>query len=257
MVEELWRYVLKSAQGESLAEMHLDAHGPQGDRRWACIDADGFVVSAKQPRRWGRLLQVDAWTQDGRVLVRPPGSEPVAAGTPEADAQLTEWLSSPVRLTDLVPERPMIRRRSPRQPGMLPSWADPGAEESTSAIIGGQRFVDFGPVHVITSADLSALGDADRRRFRPNVVLGVDPLQPGDRVRFAGGVELRVTLPTPRCAVPGLAQPGLAAAPELLRTIGRTRRTELPGRGSAACVGVYADVVQPGRVSRGERVAVS
>ena len=82
-------------------------------------------------------------------------------------------------------------------------------------------------------------------------------LRPGDRVRFAGGVELRVTLPTPRCAVPGLAQPGLAAAPELLRTIGLTRRTELPGRGSAACVGVYADVVQPGRVSRGERVAVS
>jgi uncharacterized protein YcbX len=258
-VEELWRYLLKSARGQSLDAVHLDRHGPRGDRRWACIDADGFVVSAKQPRRWGRLLQVAAWTEAGldeTVLIRAPGAQPAVAGTPAADAQLSDWLGGAVTLTDRVPESPRIRRLFPREPGMRPSWSADAPEESTSSLVGGQRFVDFSPVHIVTLADLAALGGADVRRFRPNVVLSVDPLQPGDVVRLDGGVELRVTLPTPRCAVPGLEQPGLAASSDLLRTIG-SRRSELPGRGSAACVGVYADVVRPGVARTGERAEVS
>lgn len=256
MVEELWRYLLKSAQGESLAAMRIDEHGPRGDRQWACLDAEGFVVSAKQPRRWGRLLQVSAWADGARVLVRPPGAEPAVAGTTEADALLSEWLQAPVTLSEVVPESPRIRRRFPPEPGMRPSWSEDAPEESTSTIIGGHRFVDFGSVHVVTLADLASLGDPDVRRFRPNVVLSVDPLQPGDLVRFDGGVELRVTLPTPRCAVPSLEQPGLPASSDLLRTIGRTRRTPMPGRGTAACFGVYADVVRPGRISTGEPALV-
>src|SRR3954447_14110846 len=198
MVEELWRYLLKSAQGESLEAVHLDHHGPQGDRRWACVDADGFVVSAKQPRRWGRLLEVAAWTQGDQVLVRAPGAEPAVAGSRAADDQLSAWLGAVVTLTDEVPEAPRIHRLFPRQPGMRPSWATDSPEESTSGLVGGQRFVDFAPVHVVTPADLAVLGDPGVRRFRPNVVLSVDPLRPGDLVRLEGGVELRVTLPTPR-----------------------------------------------------------
>ena len=255
MVEELWRYLLKSARGESLQSVHLDRHGPYGDRRWACVDADGFVVSAKQPRRWGRLLQVAAWAEGSDVLVRAPGAEAVKAGTAAADAQLSEWLGAAVTLTDVVPDQPRIRRRFPREPGMRPSWAADSPEDSTSSLVGGQRFVDFAPVHVVTPADLAALGGADVRRFRPNLVLSVDPLQPGDLVRLDGGVELRITLPTPRCAVPGLEQSELPASPDLLRAIG-SRRTALPGRGRAACVGVYADVVRPGLVSTGERATV-
>lgn len=255
MVEQLWRYLLKSAQGESLQAVHVDRHGPDRDRRWACLDADGFVVSAKQPRRWGRLLQVAAWADGHDVLVRAPGADAEVAGTPAADRQLSEWLGAAVTLSDVVPEQPRIRRLFPREPGMRPSWAADAAEDSTSSLVGGQRFVDFAPVHIVTLADLASLGGADVRRLRANVVLSVDPLQPGDLVRLAGGVELRITLPTPRCAVPGLEQSGLPASSELLRTIG-SRRTALPGRGSAACVGVYADVVRPGLVTTGERAQV-
>jgi hypothetical protein len=252
MVEQLWRYLVKSAQGESLESVHLGADGPQGDRRWACLDADGLVVSAKQPRKWGRLLQVDAWTEGDDVLVRAPGADAAVAGTPEADAQLSSWLGSPVTLSDTVPEGARLRRLYPREAGMRPSWSVDHAEDSTLPMGGRRRFVDFAPVHIVTLADLAALGDPDVRRFRPNLVLSVDPLRPGDLVRLEGGVELRVTLPTPRCAIPGAEHPGLSASSELLRLIG-SRRTELPGRGSAACVGVYADVVRPGIARVGER----
>ena len=110
-------------------------------------------------------------------------------------------------------------------------------------------------MHIVTLADLALLPDAQARRFRPNLVLSVEPLDPGDRVELSGGVVLAVTVPTPRCAVPGLAQPGLPASPGVLRAVG-SRRTAIPGLGTAACLGVYADVVRPGVVRRGELARV-
>ena len=84
----------------------------------------------------------------------------------------------------------------------------------------GGRFVDFGAVHVLTTADLDQLRldgspDVHSRRFRPNLVLRLThALKPGDIVRLERGVELVVTLQTPRCAVPGSAQPGFSKSPQ-------------------------------------------
>ena len=258
MVEELWRYLVKSAQGESLAALTFGAEGPAGDRSWACLDAEGVVVSAKHPRRWGRMLEVRAWSADGEVLVAVPGGATAVAGSPEADAALSQWLDAPVTLTRTVPAGARLHRLFPREPGMRPSWSTDLPEDAVTAMSGARRFVDFGPVHVVTPGDLAALdlGEIDPRRFRPNLVLSIDPLRPGDVVRLAGGVELRVTVPTPRCAVPGAEQPGIAAASGILRAIGR-HRTEIPGFGTAACVGVYADVSVSGVVTRGERARLA
>ena len=143
---------------------------------------------------------------------------------------------------------------------MRPSWAATSADDTVTAfgaVRPSGRFLDFGAVHVLTTADLDRLRadgapDTDIRRFRPNLLLSLDrPLLPGDHMRLSGGVELVVTTPTPRCAVPGSEQPGVAASADVLRAIGR-RRTEIAGIGSAACVGVYADVVTPGAVNLGE-----
>ncbi len=260
MVEELWRYLLKSAQGESLPSLTLDAEGPAGDRSWACLDPDDIVVSAKHPRRWGRLLEVRAWAAGAEMMVEVPGGRAERAGSAEADAALSGWLGAPVRLSRTVPPGARLHRLFPREDGMRPSWSADLPEDTVTPIIGG-RFVDYAPVHVVTTADLAQLladgaPDTEPRRFRPNLVLSLDqPLRPGDHVRFSGGVQLRVTLPTPRCAVPGAAQPGIAAAPGVLRAIG-SRRTELPGIGTAACVGVYAEVLRPGVIRTGERVSV-
>lgn len=222
------------------------------------------MVSAKQPRRWGRLLQVSAWAADDQTLVRVPGGTAEVAGSAAADLALSEWLGALVTLSRTVPADARLHRLFPRQKGMRPSWAA-DADEDTVTMIGGARpggrFVDFGAVHLVTTADLAQLRaagapDVETRRFRPNLMLSLDaPLRAGDRVRLTGGVELTVTLPTPRCAIPGAAQPGIAAAPGVLRAVGR-RRTEIAGFGTAACVGVYADVVRPGVVAVGELAEV-
>lgn len=275
MVEEIWRYPLKSAQGESVTYVFIGAEGPVGDRSWACITADGMVVSAKNPRRWGRMLEVVATLLAGGpaddMLVRVPGSKPLRAGTAQADAALSDWLGARVRLTSEVPPQARLHRLWPEEPGMIPEWAHGVAgDDEVGQIAGarpGGRFVDFGAVHLVTTASLAQLRRecpaAQVRRFRPNLVLSLDaePV-PGDRIRVGADVTLRVLIPTPRCAIPAAAQPGLNGAPalpfapEVLKTIGQ-HRVEIPGRGRAACYGYYAEVLTPGAVALGDEAAIA
>jgi hypothetical protein len=102
VVESIWRYPLKSAQGETVTRAFFGLDGPAGDRSWACISADGTVVSAKHPRKWGRMLYVSA-----RL-------ETIARG-------------------ERVDERLIVgRRRSPRSPGPCPAAGSSTSAPSTS-----------------------------------------------------------------------------------------------------------------------------
>lgn len=124
------------------------------------------------------------------------------------------------------------------------------------------RFVDFGPLHVVTAGELERLADrlggppVDPARFRPNLVLDAeaDPL-PGQTLRV-GAAVLRTVVPTPRCVVPGLAHGEVGEDDALLATLARHYRVSVPGRGRAACFGVYAEVVVPGAVHAGPAVSL-
>jgi uncharacterized protein len=270
MVESIWRYPVKSAKGESLASAWFGPDGPAGDRSFACLTADGIVVSAKNPRRWGRMLFVTATVArdagSEQVLVTVPGGEPVPAGSPQADEAISAWLGEQVRLSSQVPADARLHRLWPKEPGMIPEWAaaaGAGEEEITAIrnVVAGQRFVDFAAVHLITTRALAELqGEAppaDVRRLRPNLVLSLDREPgPGDLVRVGPDLVLRVLSPTPRCAIPAADQPGLDYAPEVLRAIAR-RRAEIPGLGRAACFGSYAQVLSPGTVRLGDEAAIA
>ena len=52
-VATLWRYPVKSMQGEELNAADITGVGLLGDRRFAVIDpATGKVAGAKNPRKW-------------------------------------------------------------------------------------------------------------------------------------------------------------------------------------------------------------
>jgi len=56
-VVSLWRYPVKSMMGEELNAAGLTERGLLRDRAYALVDpSNGKVVSAKNPRKWGRLL---------------------------------------------------------------------------------------------------------------------------------------------------------------------------------------------------------
>lgn len=256
------RYPLKSAQGEAPASVAVEDAGVRGDRAWACVDtADGTLGSAKHPGRWGRLLEVSAAVHGDEVLVEVAGDR-VVAGSADADAALSDHLGRPVRLTQALPPGARVHRLLPDDPGLLPGWmpgASPGAELLADPTGTGLR--DLGPVHLVTTGALAQLAAQLGRDtvsalgFRPNLVVeaAADPL-PGEQLRV-GDVVLRVSLPTPRCVVPGLAPDGAGPLDRpLLGALARGWRREVADLGAGACFGVYADVVAAGEVRVGDEV---
>jgi uncharacterized protein YcbX len=267
-VVSVLRYPLKSAQGQRLDAVDVDRAGLRADRTWACLDAgDGTVVSAKHPRRWGRMLQVGtSLVEDGDedTLTVHLGGAALAAGTPEADAALSAHLGHEVRLTRIVPEGARLHRLLPGEAGMAPEWMSAAPDEEVITTIAGAtpggRFVDYGPVHLLTTGALSGLRqrlgrtDVPVTRFRPNLVLEAahDP-EPGQELRL-GDVVLRVLVPTPRCAVPGIDHGDESTDRALLSTLARHYRAPVMKLGRAACFGSYAEVLRPGRVRVGQPV---
>ncbi|MFF5288160.1 MOSC domain-containing protein [Paractinoplanes globisporus] len=252
-VVELWRYPLKSARGEPLTEARVETTGLAGDREWACVDpGDGTVGSAKHPRRWGRLLSVGARAEDDDLVVRIGAEQFRAAG---AEAALARHLDRPVRLTREVPPGARLHRTLPGVDGMVPDWMAglrPGEDTVTDVGGGGAGgFVDFAPVHLVTTGALARLGAA-AVRFRPNIVLdAADDPEPGTELRL-GDAVLRTMSPTPRCVVPSLDHgPGAPPDADVLRTLARRYRMPVAGLGKAACFGVYAEVLQPGDLRLG------
>ncbi|MET1002787.1 MAG: MOSC N-terminal beta barrel domain-containing protein, partial [Acidimicrobiia bacterium] len=90
-IVELWRYPVKSLQGERLDAAQVTAHGLQGDRSYGIVDVDtGYVLTG---RREPRLLFASAAWRDGEVVVTGPDGDQLAD-----DAALSAWLERPVTL---------------------------------------------------------------------------------------------------------------------------------------------------------------
>jgi uncharacterized protein YcbX len=222
-VLELRRYPVKAMGGESVESVLVDARGLAGDRWFAVEDEDGHFASGKDTRRFRRhdeVFEYAASSVDGQVVVRR-GERRWEVGDPMLDAELTDAMRTPVRVR-------------------------PEAEV---------RHHDDGQVSLIGTASLDwcreHLGvDTDRRRVRPNVVIETsEPFVEEswmDQLVQVGEVRLRVVARIERCRTVDLAQDGVTETTRLLKALGRSRDV---------CLGVYADVVTPGRLRVGDEVA--
>ncbi|MFI5613313.1 MOSC domain-containing protein [Amycolatopsis sp. NPDC051903] len=263
-VTTLRRYPVKSMLGEDVAEIALAPGGVDGDRAFAVIDADtGLVATAKHPRLWRGLLTFAAVTEN-RVIVRFPDGSKVPAGAPDLDSRLSAALGRPVAVSGVRPEGATVERPAPED--VLDQGVSAVVPAQTLEIgqgSPGRSFVDHSPVHLITTATLRHLG-TEFVRYRPNLVIDtpdgteafVENRWLGKELRV-GTALLRITLPTPRCAVPSLAHGTLARDPEAVRAVMRDNRIDVPGLGKAMpCAGAYAEVVEPGEVRLADPVTL-
>jgi len=228
---ELWRYPVKSLQGERIEATTVTPEGFEGDRRLAIFDAEtGFGLTA---RRVPELLFASArMAQGGEVEITLPDGSPA----PDDEA-LSSWLGRPVRLRS--PDQ--VARRRYENP------VDFEEEEAWEPFEGaGGAFHDRGKARV-SLVSAGSLGAWDRRRFRANVVLdeeGEDALV-GWTVAL-GGAELEVAERLSRCVMTTRPQPGAIGRDlDVLRTLGRQRD---------GCLAVGAVVTRPGRVQVGDAV---
>lgn len=244
----LWRYPVKSLQGERLKSASFEDGGMVGDREWGIRDErTGRILTAR--RRPELLAAAASYDDDLPAITLPDGRTAVGPG-PETDNLLSAWLESPVSLVSA----------SGSAGGRAEYFAD-ATDDNSAAIewtmpIG--RYVDASPVLVLTTASLRAAaqfhpdGVWDPRRFRPNVLIDVDgegwledqwigqPLHIGD-------ATLMPSQPCIRCTMVTRAQPGLGADVEVFRTLARHHRGQF---------GVWSDVLEAGSLSVGNRAMV-
>jgi uncharacterized protein YcbX len=279
-IAALWRYPVKSMQGEPLDEALVAAGGLRGDRAYALYDHEtASIATAKHPRRWPTLLACSARfvsppAADGplpAVAITLPDGTIVSSEDPRADERLSEAFGRRVSLVttgegghfreaDRTPldaaEDELVVRREP-----LALGAPPGT------------FFDYGPLHLISTATLAFLrahhraGRFDPRRFRPNLLLAVAGDTPvehgwlGTTLALGDAVQIVAMDPSPRCVVTTLAQGELPRDPAILRTVSAHSAaisvTAAPGVVFPAVAGIYARVSRPGVLRRHDRVSLA
>jgi uncharacterized protein YcbX len=244
----LWRYPVKSLQGERLESAVVAQDGLLGDRLWGLRDEiTGRILTAR--RRPELLSAAASYVQDLPVITLPDGR--VASGPgPGTDRLLSQWLGTPVSL---------VSSRGPGG-GRAEYFAD-ATDDSSEAIewtMPDGRYVDSAPILVLTTASLrtaAALhpeGVWDPRRFRPNLLIEVDAgtwledQWAGQQLRMAN-VTLLPRQPCIRCTMVTRAQPGLDADVEVFRTLARHHRGHF---------GMWSDVLEAGSVTIGARAVI-
>ena len=283
-VTRLRRYPVKSMLGEDLEAGDVSLAGLAGDRRLAVVSRrTGKITSAKYPRLWRDLLtrsaevpargaasagNQDAAGDEAAALITLPDGKTVSSTDPDIDEVLSGLLNEPVTLTATPPPGASLDRAVPEavlRDGIAAPVPARLIEIGAGAPPG--TFVDFAPLHLLTSATLDRIAGlspyrrAHLERYRPNVVIGTgaggftenDWL--GRDLRVGDELVLRVIARTPRCAVPTLAHGDLPRDAEALRVLARHNRVSpMPDSDPEPCAGVYAQVLRPGRISTGDPV---
>ena len=287
-VAELWRFPVKSMQGEQLREVEVTARGIVGDRAYALIDAEtGKVASAKSVKLFPALLACraafvappQAAHEAPPVRIDLPNGKSVTSDSSDVDRTLSAHFRREVRLARVAPDDFTIDQYHPDVEG-----ADPGGNRDTVvaqklgaalfAALGMESpvpvgsFFDVFPLSVMTTSTLARLHELrpqsrfEQRRFRMNVIVSTE--QPGfvendwvgHEFGLGNGARLTVALLDPRCVMTTLAQEDLPQDTEVLRTLVHHNRRQVGDLGQFPCAGVYAVVAAPGTVRTGDHVTV-
>jgi uncharacterized protein YcbX len=243
-VRALYRYPVKSMQGERLDAATIGPFGIIGDRQWGLVDLDtGLMLTA---RREPQLLFARARLDETSMSVRIE----LPDGTVTADdAALSSWVGRPIELRRADPEFEANYEIA------LTDDSDDVGDSAPWVQWTGPR----GSFHDSTKAQVSLVAEGtlrawDVRRFRPNVVVtGEDGSEDG----FVGG-HLRIGSATfdvlkqiDRCVMTTRAQPPSDLSDAIERDLG-VLKTINAERATFLAVGMM--VAETGTITIADRV---
>lgn len=264
-VVSLWRYPVKSMQGEEINASFVTERGLLGDRAYALMDAeDGKTVTAKNPKKWPTMFAFRAAFLESAtspqtvppVRITTPSGETLTSSQPDLNQALSKTLGRAVVFASQAPAKPHLDEYWPDEadvPGL------PHSDDVTDENTLENTFFDLAILHLLSTSTIDALraaypsGRFEARRFRPNII--VDAGQEdfaenawiGKTIAIGDEVRLAITGPCPRCVMTTLPQYDLPKDPGILRTAVQQ---------NGANVGVYAEVLQGGVIRQGDGVRV-
>jgi uncharacterized protein YcbX len=261
-VVALWRYPVKSMMGEELNATEVTDRGLLGDRAYAVVDtSDGKAATAKNPRKWPRLLDFRAtFVEPVRPAAKLP---PVRIALPDGTTVTSDQDDLNQILAKALNRGVTFRAAQRGAVDAEEYWPDMEGldhrDTVTDFTLPEGTFFDVAMVHLLTTATLDRLrelypqGRFELRRFRPNIVLELasgekgfaENVWVGHTLAIGTAVRLNITGPSGRCVMTTLAQGDLPMDPGILRTAAQHNQVN---------VGVYAAVLRGGTIRRGDPV---
>ena len=271
LVQDLFRYPVKSMRGERLSAVDIGVHGIIGDRAYALRETNGRVVTAK---KWANMLEFsaryDAPPVPGALAplrITLPDGRTMQAPATDASAMLSAVLGRPVVLDRAQSDQPSHAEIDPATVfGDVPvENVLPGRTAATmpdAFALPPGTFFDSASVHVLASGTLAHLrtligvdAQLDPRRFRPNIFVETAPggegfmedgwlegtLEVGETVQI---VHLRPTL---RCVMTAHRQADLVRDLRILHTAAQHHHNH---------IGVWASIGIAGTVRVGDPVVL-
>lgn len=257
-VVSIWRYPVKSMMGEEMNACDVTSKGLLGDRAYALVDTStGKLANAKNPKKWPNIFDFRASFVEPPVnpeqmteirITFPDGSMGISSEEDlderistsfNRQVHLVTPSSSEIQFEEYVPDLDVMKNKD-----SVVTYTTPQG-----------TFFDAAMVHIITTATINHLRSLipesriEVRRFRPNIVLDVPDGEGfienewiGKRIRI-GEIILEIEQPTVRCVMTTLPQGDLPQDSNVLRTAIKQNN---------GAIGVYAKVIQAGRIRRGD-----
>lgn len=279
-VAGIWRFPVKSMQGERIQHAVLTGGGLVGDRAYALIDMEtGKVVSAKSVKLFPGVLGCRAaFLEPPRandelppVRITLPDGTMITSDSSNIDHVLSAYFRREVTLARTAPEDFTIDQYHPDVENLDPAGSrDIMVEQKVGSAYFAQAgvaspvpvgaFFDLFPMSLMTTSTLEQLNGIqpqsrfDERRFRMNLIVStkeagfVENGWTGRELTVGGEVRIKVVMPDPRCVMTTLAQEDLPKDTDILRALTRYNRIEVEGAGLLPCAGAYLVVEEPGSI---------
>ncbi len=228
-IKSLWRYPVKSMQGEKRNTLTLNLRGVEWDRLFTIRDLDGKFGSGKNTRRFVRidgLLSFEAHYEQDIPVITFPNGRILRGDESNIHTALSEALGQPVTLA---------------------------REEVISHL-------DDSPIHIVTTASLTWLQNAlpnsviDEKRLRANLIVDIEGDTPiehtwiGQQLLVGDHVVLEITKLAERCVMTSSEQKDLPHDPRVFRHIAQHANLKL---------GVYAKVIAGSVINLSDKISIS
>lgn len=245
-IREIGVSALKGGRHTQRENVELASTGPVGDREFAVVDLDAGRVlkTVEHPS----LVSCEAHWRDGVLSVQIAGEQFAATPTTDAQRLTLDYWGRPVLMDVLTGPWGAAFSR------LL------GRNVALARIVAPGRVVYGDPVILATTSSLRRLAHesgtaVDPRRFRSTFTIDTGEADAhiedswAGRELEVGGARLRVGAGIPRCAVIDLHPNTGARGTDLLKTLAGYRL-----EAGEIMFGVYAQVLRPGAVTRGDEV---
>ena len=241
VIEAIYRYPVKSFQGERLSTVDIERYGLYGDRGYAFIDHTRSTDASRSNKKLNAKFVPKLLAYSSKYAADRSGNEfpPVQVTAPDGrvfqwDEELYEEIRAVVSPREISPQK-----YSPEHDDLL------GVDEANILLATDVSLAELEKIIGV---------ETDMRRFRPNFVIRYDEQRPFEEFDWIGktvhigDTKLEVYKKCHRCSMVNVDPDHNTVNPTFLKHIAKHLD---------ACFGVYARVVRTGTITVDDPVYLS